>query len=109
MAQPGNENPAVDPAEGGSQEVGERMGSLETQLSQLTTLVSSLVENQRELVSSLIKQQGEKVESSGFVATAPGGGGPETSLHFLLMLLVERGRYGWRCPRLRRVQHAGWE
>ena len=46
--EPGNENPVVDPAEGGSQEVGERMGSLETQLSQLTTLVSSLVENQRE-------------------------------------------------------------
>ena len=44
--------------------------SLETQLSQLTTLVSSLVE-----------QQGEKVESSGFVAAAPGGGGPETSMH----------------------------
>ena len=71
MAEPGNENPAVDPAEGGSQEVGERMGSLETQLSQLTTLVSSLVENQRELVSSLVEQQGEKVESSGFVAAAP--------------------------------------
>ena len=81
MAEPGNENPAVDPAEGGSQEVGERMGSLETQLSQLTTLVSSLVENQRELVSSLVEQQGEKVESSGFVAAAPGGGGPETSMH----------------------------
>ena len=55
MAEPGNENPAVDQAEGGSQEVGERMGSLETQLSQLTTLVSSLVENQRELVSSLVE------------------------------------------------------
>ena len=81
MAEPGNKNPAVDPAEGGSQEVGERMGSLETQLSQLTTLVSSLVENQRELVSSLVEQQGEKVESSGFVAAAPGGGGPETSMH----------------------------
>ena len=79
MAEPGNKNPAVDPAEGGSQEVGERMGSLETQLSQLT-LVSSLVENQRELVSSLVEQQGEKVESSGFVAAAPGGGGPETSI-----------------------------
>ena len=46
------------------------MSSLETQLSQLTTLVSSLVE-----------QQGVKVESSGFVAAAPGGGGPETSMH----------------------------
>ena len=109
MAELGTENPAVDPAEGGSQEVGERMGSLERPLSQLMSLVSSLVENQRELVSSIVEQQGEKVESSGFVATAPGGGGPETSLHFLLMLLVERGRYGWRCPRLRRVQHAGWE
>ena len=70
MAEPGNKNPAIDPAEGGSQEVGERMSSLETQLSQLTTLVSSLVE-----------QQGVKVESSGFVAAAPGGGGPETSMH----------------------------
>ena len=72
MAEPGNKNPAIDPAEGGSQEVGERMSSLETQLSQLTTLVSSLVE-----------QQGVKVESSGFVAAAPGGGGPETSICLL--------------------------
>ena len=70
MAEPGNKNPAVDPAEGGSQDVGERMSSLETQLSQLTTLVSSVV-----------KQQGVKAESSGFVAAAPGGGGPETSMH----------------------------
>ena len=70
MAEPGNKNPAIDPAEGGSQEVGERMSSLETQLSQLTTLVSWLVE-----------QQGVKVESSGFAAAAPGGGGPETSMH----------------------------
>ena len=30
---------------------------------------------------SLVEQQGEKVESSGFVAAAPGGGGPETSMH----------------------------
>ena len=81
MAEPGNKNPAIDPAEGESQEVGERMSSLETQLAQFTILVSSLVENQRELVSSLVEQQGEKVESSGFVAAAPGGGGPETSMH----------------------------
>ena len=54
----------------GSQEVGEKMSSLETQLSPLRTLVSSLVE-----------QLGVKVESSGFVAAAPGGGGPETSMH----------------------------
>ena len=66
MAEPENKNPAVYPAEGGSQEVGERMCSLETQLSQLTTLVSSLVENQRELVSSLVEQQGEKVESVSY-------------------------------------------
>ena len=72
MGEPGNENPAVDPAEGGSQEVGEIMGSLETQMSQLTTLVSSLVENQRELVSSLVEQQGEKVESSGFCSCRAG-------------------------------------
>ena len=64
------------------------MGSLETQLSQLTTLVSSLVENQRELVSSLVEQPGEKVESSGFVAAAPGGGGQRLVCIFLLMLLV---------------------
>ena len=57
MAEPGNEYPAVDSAVGGSQEAGERMGSLDTQLSQLTTLVSSLVENQRELVSSLVEQR----------------------------------------------------
>ena len=41
MAEPGNKDPAIDPAEGGSQEVGERMSSLETQLSQLRTLVST--------------------------------------------------------------------
>ena len=78
MAEPGNKNPAIDPAEGESQEVGERMSSLETQLAQFTILVSSLVENQRELVSSSVEQRGVKVESSGFVAAAPGGGGPET-------------------------------
>ena len=70
MAEPGNKDPAIDPAEGGSQEVGEKISSLETQLSQLMALVSSLVE-----------QRGVKVESSGFVAAAPGGGGPETSMH----------------------------
>ena len=73
MTEPGSKNPAIDPAaEGGSQDVGERMSSLDTQLSQLTTLVSSLVE-----------QQGVKVESSGFVAAAPGGGGPEPSLSLI--------------------------
>ena len=50
MAEPGNKNPAIDPAEGESQEVGERMSSLDTQLAQFTILVSPLVENQRELV-----------------------------------------------------------
>ena len=80
MAEPENKNPAIDPAEGESQEVGEIMSSLETQLAQFTILVSSLVENQRELVSSLVEQRGVKVESSGFVAAAPGGGGPETSM-----------------------------
>ena len=59
MAEPGNKDPAIDPAEGESQEVGERMSSLETQLAQFTILDSSLVENQRELVSSLVEQQGE--------------------------------------------------
>ena len=87
MAEPENKNPAIDPAEGESQEVGEIMSSLETQLAQFTILVSSLVENQTELVSSLVEQQGEKVESSGFVAAAPGGGRPETSMHLSACLL----------------------
>ena len=41
MAELGNDNPAVNPSQGRSQEVGERMASLEKQLSELATLVSS--------------------------------------------------------------------
>ena len=62
MAELGNENPAVNQSQGGSQEVGERMGSLETRLSELATLVSS----QQDLLKSLVEmQQGKEVESSG--------------------------------------------
>ena len=41
MADLGNENPVVNPSQDGSQEVGQRMGFSETQLSELATLVSS--------------------------------------------------------------------
>ena len=62
MAELGNENPAVNPSQVGSQEVGVRMGSLETQLSELATPVSS----QQDLLKSLVEmQQGREVESSG--------------------------------------------
>ena len=53
MAELSNENSAVNPSQGGSQEVGERMGSLETQLSELATLVSS----QQDLLKSLVEMQ----------------------------------------------------
>ena len=78
MAELGNENPAVNPSEGGSQEVGERTGSLETQLSELATLVSS----QQDLLKSLVEmQQGKEVESSGSERVAPRGTGLETGAH----------------------------
>ena len=78
MAELGNENPAVNPSQGGSQEVGERMGSLETQLSELATLVPS----QQDLLKSLVEmQQGKEVESSGSERVAPRDTGLEASAH----------------------------
>ena len=60
-------------SEGGSSrsspEFGERIGSIETQFTQLTTLIPSLV-----------SQQGEGGESSASVA-APVGSGPEAGTH----------------------------
>ena len=53
MAELGNKNPAVNPSQDGLQEVGERMGSLETQLSELATLVSS----QQDLLKPLVEMQ----------------------------------------------------
>ena len=53
----------------GSLEFGERIGSIERQLTQLTTRITPLV-----------SQQGEGVESSASVA-APGGSGPEAGTH----------------------------
>ena len=53
MAELGNENPAVNPSQDGSQEVGERMGSLETHLLELATLVLS----QQDLLKSLVEMQ----------------------------------------------------
>ena len=41
MTELGNENPAVNPSQRGSQDVVERMGFLEIQLSELATLLSS--------------------------------------------------------------------
>ena len=50
------------------------------------------------------------MESSGFVAAAPGGGGPETSMH--LSADAAGGTTGGTdgdAQGLRRVQHAGWK
>ena len=78
MAELGNENPAVNPSQGGSQEVGERMGSLETQFSKLATLVSS----QQNLLKSLVEmQQGKEVESSGSERVASRDTGLEAGAH----------------------------
>ena len=69
MAELGNENSAVNPSQDGSQKVGERMGSLETQLSELTTLESS----QQDLLRSLVEmQQVKEAESSGSERVATG-------------------------------------
>ena len=68
MAELGNENPAVSSSQDGSQEVVDRMGSLETQLSELATVVSP----QQDLLKSLVEmQQGKEVESSGSKRVAP--------------------------------------
>ena len=78
MAELGNENPPVNPSQGGSQEVGERMGSLETQLSELAALVSS----QQNLLESLVEmQQGKEVESSDSERVAPRDTGLEAGAH----------------------------
>ena len=78
MAELGNENPAVNPSQGGSQEVGERMGSLEIQLSELATPESS----KQDLLKSLVEmQQGKEVESSGFERVAPRDTGLEAGAH----------------------------
>ena len=78
MAELGNGNPAVNLSQSESQEVGERMGSLETQLSELATLVSS----QQDLLGSLVEmQQGKEVESSGSERVAPRGTGREAGAH----------------------------
>ena len=74
MAELGNENPAVNP----SQDGGERMGSSETQLSELATLVSS----QQDLLKSLVeRQQGKEVESSGSERVALRDTGLEAGAH----------------------------
>ena len=78
MAELGNENPVVNSSQGGSQEVGERMGSLETQLSELATLVSS----QKDLLKSLVEmQQGKEMEFSGSERVAPRVTGLEVCVH----------------------------
>ena len=78
MAELGNENPAVNPSQDGSQEVGERMGSLETQLSELATLVSF----QQDVFESLVEmQQGKEVESSGSERVALRDTGLEAGAH----------------------------
>ena len=78
MAELGNENPAVNPSQDGSQEVGERMGFFERQLSELATLVSS----QQDLLNSLVEmQQGKEVESSGSERVAPRDTGLEAGAH----------------------------
>ena len=78
MAEQGNENPAANQDQGGSQEVGERMGSLEIQLPELATLVSS----QQDLLKSLVgMQQGKEVEFSGSERVAPRYTGLEAGAH----------------------------
>ena len=78
MAELGNENPAVNPSQGGSQEVGEGMGYLKTQLSELATLVSS----QQDLLKSLVEmQQGKEGKSSGSERVAPRDTGLEAGSH----------------------------
>ena len=78
MAELGNEHPAVNPSQDGSQEVGERMGSLQTQFSELATLVSS----QPDLLKSFVEmQQGKEVESSGDERVAPRDTGLQASAH----------------------------
>ena len=68
MAELAKENPEVNPSQDGSQEVGERMGSLETQMSELATLVSS----QQDLLEWLFEmQQGKEVESFGSERVVP--------------------------------------
>ena len=78
MAELVNEDPAVNPSQDGSQEVGQRMGSLEIQLSELESLVSS----QQYLLKSLVEmQQGKEVESSGSERIAPRDTGLEAGAH----------------------------
>ena len=78
MAEQGNENCAVNPSQCDSQEVGERMGSLETQLSELATPVSS----QQDLLKSLVEmQQGKEVESSASERVASRDTGLEAGAH----------------------------
>ena len=78
MAELGNENHAVNPSQDGSQEVGERMGSLETQLSELATLVLSQQDPLKLLVEM---QQGKEVDSSGSERVAPRNTGLEAGAH----------------------------
>ena len=78
MAELEKENPAVNPSQGESLEVRERMGSLETQLSELATLVPF----QQDLLKSLVEvQQGREVEPSGSERVAPRDTGLEVGVH----------------------------
>ena len=78
MAELGNESSALNPPQGGSQEVGESMGSLETQLSELATLVSS----QQDLLNSLVEMQlGKEMKSSGSERAASRDTGLEAGAH----------------------------
>ena len=79
MAETGNEVPAGN-QQGDPQGVGERMGSLETQLSELMTLV---VGQQQMLASVVETTQRERVESSGSLGVAPGNTEPEAGAHHL--------------------------
>ena len=78
MAESGNENPAGN-QQGDPQGVGERMGSLEAQLSELMTLVVG----QQHLLAVVETQQRERVESSGSSGVAPEGTEPEAGAHHL--------------------------
>ena len=77
MADGNDANPAAN-QQGEPQGVGERMSSLEAQLSQLVTLVS----NQQQLLASVVEiREREMVESSSSDRVAPRDMGLEAGVH----------------------------
>ena len=95
MADGNDANPAAN-QQGELQGVGERMSSLEAQLSQLVTLVS----NQQQLLASVVEmQERARVESSSSDRVAPRDMGLECA-NKIGCRRQGHGKYGRRCPRL---------